>query len=130
MRHPLLREDQQVPFAGFASIGDGTWKVQLVRRWAIFPLRAGDLAIGPMSVTMLRPRALAGQKRTTESLQIHVKEPPLGGRPPGYSPGDVGHFTLTAEVNPDKSTRAEPLASTSSCRGLEPAAGHGAGARR
>jgi hypothetical protein len=38
--------------------------------------------------------------RRTEPFRIHVTEPPLAGRPPGYAPGDVGHFTLSAQVQP------------------------------
>ncbi|HTQ47308.1 MAG TPA: BatD family protein [Polyangiaceae bacterium] len=99
VKHPLLREDQDALLAGYASIGGRTWLVKLVRRWALFPLHAGDLAIGPMSVMLARPRAAVGQ-RTTEALTVHVTEPPVAGRPPGYALGDVGHFSLTAQVNP------------------------------
>ncbi len=68
-------------------MGGRTWIVKLVRRWALFPLKTGDLVIGPMSETMLRPRSLAGQPRTTEELHVHVTEPPLAGRPAGLLAG-------------------------------------------
>jgi hypothetical protein len=100
VKHPLLREDQEALLVGNASVAGRIWLVKLVRRWALFPLRAGDLFIGPMSVTLARPRAVAGAKRTTETLQVHVSEPPVAGRPPGYALGDVGRFTLAAEVQP------------------------------
>jgi hypothetical protein len=99
VKRPLLKEDQ-APLSGYASVGGHTWIVKLVRRWALFPLRAGDLDIGPMSVGMLRPRAIAGAKRTSEPLRIHVSEPPLAGRPPGYAVGDVGHFSISSQVAP------------------------------
>jgi hypothetical protein len=99
VKYPLLREDQDAPTVGYAAIAGGLWKVQLVRRWALFPLRSGDLVIGPMSVAVLRPRPAAG-KRTTEMLHVQVAEPPSANRPPGYSPGDVGRFSLTADVTP------------------------------
>jgi hypothetical protein len=99
VKHPLLREDQDALLAGYASVGGRTWVVKLVRRWALFPLHAGDLPIGPMSVMLARPRAAVGQ-RTTEALTVHVTEPPAAGRPPGYALGDVGHFSLTAQVTP------------------------------
>jgi hypothetical protein len=99
VKHPLLREDQDALLAGYAAIGGRTWLVKLVRRWALFPIHAGDLAIGPMSVTLARPRSAVGQ-RTTETLIVHVTEPPAAGRPPGYALGDVGHFSLTAQVTP------------------------------
>jgi hypothetical protein len=99
VKHPLLREDQEAQLVGYASVGGRTWMVKLVRRWALFPLHAGDLAIGPMTVTVVRPRAAIG-KRTTEPLTVHVAEPPRDGRPPGYALGDVGRFSLSAQVNP------------------------------
>src|ERR1019366_2276741 len=51
VKHPLLREDQDAQLAGYASAGGKTWVVKLVRRWALFPLRTGDLDIGPMTET-------------------------------------------------------------------------------
>ncbi len=100
VKHPLLREDQDALLAGYASIGGRVWIVKLVRRWALFPLRTGDLVIGPMSETLERPRSLAGEARATETLRVHVSEPPLAGRPPGYALGDVGRFALAAQVQP------------------------------
>jgi hypothetical protein len=100
VKHPLMREDQDAVLAGYASAGGRTWRVALVRRWALFPLRTGDLVIGPMSETLVRPRTVAGQARTTESLHVHVSEPPVAGRPGGYAVGDVGHFALSAQVQP------------------------------
>jgi hypothetical protein len=100
VKHALLREDQDAVLAGYASAGGRTWRVALVRKWALFPLRAGDLDIGPMSETLVRPRSVAGQARTTETLRVHVTEPPVAGRPVGYAVGDVGRFGLTAQVQP------------------------------
>jgi len=100
VKHALLREDQDPTLVGFASIGGRTWAVKLVRKWALFPLHSGDLAIGPMSLTVLRPAGAAAGARRTEAFRIHVTEPPAAGRPPGYALGDVGRFTLTAQVQP------------------------------
>jgi hypothetical protein len=99
VKHPLLREDQEAISVGYASIGGRTWAVKLVRRWALFPLREGDLAIGPMNIGLVRPRQAAG-KRTTETLHVEVGDPPSAGRPPGYTLGDVGRFALSADVTP------------------------------
>jgi BatD DUF11 like domain len=100
VKHPLQPEDQDAVLAGYATAGGRTWIVKLVRRWALFPLKPGDLVIGPMRETMVRPRSVAGQARTTEELRVHVTEPPLAGRPAGYSLGDVGRFALAAQVQP------------------------------
>jgi hypothetical protein len=100
VKHSLLRDDQEATMAGYASVGGRLWKVNLVRRWALFPIHAGDLTIGPMSVTLVRPRNTSGSKRATDALPVHVTEPPLAGRPPGYGLGDVGHFALGVQVTP------------------------------
>jgi hypothetical protein len=100
VKHPLLRDDQDAILAGFASVGGRTWRVALLRRWALFPIHAGDLSIGSMNVTLSRPRSAAGSKRASETLRVHVTDPPGAGRPPGYSLGDVGKFTLGAQVTP------------------------------
>ena len=100
VKHPLIREDQEAPRVGFASAGGRTWEVKLLRRWALFPLRTGDLAIGPMRLNVVRPQSAGGPARTAETLVVHVTEPPLAGRPPGYVLGDVGRLSLTAQVSP------------------------------
>jgi hypothetical protein len=108
VKHPLLREDQEAVSVGYASVGGHNWVVKLVRRWALFPLREGDLAIGPMSVGLVRPRQAAG-KRTTEALHVQVSDPPVAGRPPGYAVGDVGRFALTTDVTPREADQGGAL---------------------
>ncbi len=100
VKRPIKRDDQDTPTVGNASAGRRvTWKVNLVHRWALFPLHSGDLTIGPMSMMLVRPASVAGP-RASEELVVHVSEPPVAGRPPGYSVGDVGRFSLTAQVKP------------------------------
>jgi len=99
VKQPLVPEDQQQPLK-YASVGGRTWAVRLIRKWALFPLRTGDLLIGPMSVKLGRPRPAAGVARETETFHVRVTEPPAGGRPPGYALGDVGRFALSAQVDP------------------------------
>ena len=41
-----------------------------------------------------------GLVKKSRPLEIEVVEPPLRGRPPGYHLGDVGHFSLSAQVQP------------------------------
>jgi hypothetical protein len=100
VKHVLLREDQDAVLAGYATVGGRTWIVKLVRRWALFPLRTGDLEIGPLSETLARPSSITGQTRATETLHVRVSEPPVAGRPAGYVLGDVGRFALAAQVQP------------------------------
>jgi hypothetical protein len=100
VKHEFLRSDQDSILAGFADVGGHLWKVSLVTRWALFPIHQGDLTIDPMSVVLVRPQSVKGARRATETLHVHVTEPPAEGRPPGYVVGDVGHFALAAQVTP------------------------------
>jgi hypothetical protein len=105
VKHALIREDDDnLPVAGFASIGGKTWKVVLLRRWALFPLRAGDLEIGPMRLELTLGQG-SSSTRASETLRVQVNEPPVAGRPPGYALGDVGRFALNAQVQPREATQ-------------------------
>lgn len=91
-------------------LGGGRWSVQLIRRVALFPLRAGDLEVGPMTVTLVGPGfrgggIRGGLVRASRAVTVHVEEPPASGRPAGYVVGDVGNYTLSATVEP----RAVPI---------------------
>ena len=74
--------------------------VKLVRRWALFPLQAGR---SRHRADERDDRAAALGRRAAahdRELHVHVTEPPLAGRPPGYALGDVGRFALAAQVQP------------------------------
>lgn len=100
VKHSLLRDDPDRPTAGFASIAGRTWQVLSLRRWALFPLRAGDLEITPLIETIASARQRGTSERSSETLHVRVSEPPVAGRPPGYAQGQVGHFALHADVDP------------------------------
>lgn len=100
VKHSLLRDDQDRPVVGFASIGGRTWQVLTLRRWALFPLRAGNLEITPLNETIVSARQRGTAERVSEAIHVRVGEPPLAGRPPGYVEGQVGRFDLHADVNP------------------------------
>lgn len=79
------------------------WLVSKIASYALFPLKAGRLQIGSMSIGFSGPgysSAPQGLLRKSAPLQIEVVEPPLQGRPPGYRLGDVGRYTLSAQVQP------------------------------
>ncbi|MDP9034730.1 MAG: BatD family protein [Myxococcota bacterium] len=100
VKRPLVREDQEAPHVGYAMVGGHPWEVKLLRRWALFPVRSGELTIGPMSLTLRQPRSASGSRRASEEWRVQVTEPPAAGRPQGYALGDVGRFSLTAQVSP------------------------------
>jgi hypothetical protein len=99
LKHPLLTDDKTGQAVGYASIGGHTWEVSLVTKWALFPLHAGEATIGSMRVAVARPASAAGP-RTSESIVVRVSEPPIAGRPAGYVVGDVGRYSLNADVKP------------------------------
>ncbi len=85
-----------------------------VREFALFPLHAGKLGIGPMQMGFDgRGYSSAGQtaglRRSSEPLEITVVEPPIAGRPPGYKIGDVGRYKLTASVEPRQVTAGDAI---------------------
>jgi len=86
-----------------AQVGEHTWRVELLRRIALFPLKTGRLEIGPMRVSFAGFGLTRGRGTTaireSNPLAVDVEEPPVNGRPVGYR-GDVGNFSLGAQVEP------------------------------
>lgn len=78
------------------------WLVVKAREIALFPVRAGELEIGPITFGFLGRRygtGVTGLPRTSQPIVVGVSEPPVSGRPPGFL-GDVGRFSLSVEVEP------------------------------
>lgn len=79
------------------------WITVKISEYALFPLKTGKLRAGGLSFGFVGrgysndPKGLV---RSAEPVQIEVVEPPLAGRPAGYRVGDVGRYTLKAEVSP------------------------------
>lgn len=114
VKRSLLEDETHAIGVGTASVGGKPWNVKLVRKNALFPLKAGKLVIEPMSMTL--PQARVGL-RESERIAIDVTEPPLDGRPPGYAMGDVGDMALQATVAPRSVTRDGAIGVTLELRG-------------
>lgn len=99
VKRSLLADDSKANHVGFAEVGGRIYSVNLVRKSALFPLKAGELAITPMRLTIVdsRKEKLA---RTSEALTVTAVDAPLSGRPAGFRSGDVGAFRLAADVSP------------------------------
>jgi hypothetical protein len=77
------------------------WLVKPIFKVALFPLRSGDIDIGPMQLTLnSRTLGLQNAVRASQTIRLHVTEPPAAGRPVGYQLGDVGFYSLSATVDP------------------------------
>ena len=107
LRENLLDAQMNTESVGYAKAGSRIYAVKRVRRYALFPLTTGDLAIEPMRLTVGR-----SGERLSEKLKVHVTEPPVAGRPPGYAIGDVGTMTLNAVVEPRTAPRGGAIAVT------------------
>jgi hypothetical protein len=112
VKRTLLDDDNNPKNAGHAKVGGRIWTVKLVRRFALFPLKAGALAIGPMRLAVIGPLGGTSGKRESEALEVMVSEPPLAGRPPGYVVGDVGQFQIAANVAPNQIERGGAVSVT------------------
>jgi hypothetical protein len=86
-------------------IGDTSFHTMKLREVALFPLSAGRHEIGPMKVHFYGNQYLSrqfpeGLPRESLPQYVEVVEPPLAGRPSGYVLGDVGDYSLEAQVEP------------------------------
>src|SRR5262249_36054532 len=72
----LIPQDAKLELRA-VSINGVLWRAELVEKKALFPLRAGDLEIGPMQYTFVDGRN-SGIRMVRESqpMQVHVTEPP------------------------------------------------------
>lgn len=79
------------------------WITVKVAEFALFPLKSGKLKAGEMSFGFVGRNYSTdaqGLTRKCAPIEIEVVEPPLANRPPGYRLGDVGHYDLSAQVEP------------------------------
>jgi hypothetical protein len=99
VRRNILDEAKNQRPVGLAEVGGRLYAVRLIRQVALFPLKAGNLEIAPMTLTLGAVGA-PGSVRESERFVIRATEPPVAGRPPGYALGDVGTYALKATVDP------------------------------
>ncbi len=113
-------EDLESPrtLEGELKVIDGVnYRVFLVRRQALFPLRSGKLTIDPMELDISTGMgfgfgfgALSGRKvhRAAPALALEVQ--PLPANPPaGFDGTSVGQWHLSAEATPSQVKLGEPV---------------------
>lgn len=86
-------------------IGETDYLAVKVREFALFPLKPGNLEIGPMKMAFYGSNYISRSsgkpiERESQPVFVDVTEPPVAGRPLDYRLGDVGRFKLSATVNP------------------------------
>ena len=84
----------------------------LLRRRALFPLRAGKASIDPAEVQVLTGFGMlfsrGTSRRSSQPLQIEVQPLPPG-KPPGFDAGNVGQWTLSATAEPATVAVGQPI---------------------
>ncbi len=96
-------------------VGSTRFRVALLRRSALFPLREGTLTIGPARleatpafVSIFNRRA-GTIDRQGIPVQVEVSPLPEKGRPAGFHPGNVGRFSINAKVDQRQVKVGEPV---------------------
>lgn len=113
LRQSIMKDNATIERTAYAKVGGRTYAVALLRKYALFPLRAGELDITPMRI-----RTSRGGERQSEPLKVRVTEPPMDHRPAGYVVGDVGRFTVTADVTPREVERGAAISVTVDVTGI------------
>jgi hypothetical protein len=105
------QDDSFADSAVRVPIGDEVFIAVKIRELCLFPLHAGRLSVGPMTLTFDagQYRANPAVTRSSPELTVDVTEPPLDGRPPGYRVGDVGTLELSAAVDPRRVTAGDTV---------------------
>jgi hypothetical protein len=94
------------------TIGGRTFGVAKLRQIVLVPLTAGELQIGSMRAILHgqgypEKGSPLGYSVESAPIKLRVHEAPKAGRPPEFLEGDVGNFSLKAELSPTTLTEGE-----------------------
>jgi hypothetical protein len=99
------------PVVSLERLGSRGYHVQRFR-YALFPLRAGELEIGPAEVRIVDPDRQRwwrpGRSRTIATEPLRVTVDPLPPAPPGFG-GAVGRYELEGAVRPRRTAAGTPV---------------------
>ena len=80
---------------------------------ALFPLREGELVVGPLEADLRTVAssllATGSVVRRTPELTIRARPLPVEGRPAGFSPTNVGRFTVQVSAERTQVEAGEPI---------------------
>lgn len=95
------------------------YRAYLLKRRALFPVKAGTFEIEPAEADVTTGFFFAGRKihRTANSLSVKVKPLPPGA-PADFSPANVGRWKLTAEMTPQEVELGSPVTVRLTAEGL------------
>src|SRR5690606_29279963 len=78
-----------------ARVGDVPYQVQPLLRRALFAQHAGTLEIGGAEITV----GFRRKRLQSQTLTIDIQPLPAEGQPPGFSPNNVGQYTISASID-------------------------------
>ncbi|MFL5346892.1 MAG: BatD family protein [Hyalangium sp.] len=86
------------------------YRAYLLRRRALFPVKAGALAITPAEADITTGFLFAGHRvhRVSNGLKVKVKPLPPGA-PPGMANANVGSWQLSMDVSPTRVELGQPI---------------------
>ena len=89
------------------------YRVYLLRRQAIFPLKSGTVQIDPVEVQVSTGFGLFSSGRTvtrhSKAVSLEVKPLPATGQPPGFQSTNIGSWRLQAKVDAHQVTLGQPV---------------------
>ncbi|MFI5308725.1 MAG: BatD family protein, partial [Polyangiales bacterium] len=109
---------------GRQVVGNALYTVYALKRVAGFPLRSGDITIGPMSLVIdtsslfdifAPDRARPNLKRASQPVVLHVKPLPEAARPAGDVA--VGRFTLVTKLDRTQAVTGDAVTLTAIVQG-------------
>ncbi|WP_224244273.1 BatD family protein [Hyalangium gracile] len=106
-------EDVESPtqLSGEQKVVNGVpYRAYLLRRRALFPVKAGTLTITPAEADITTGFLFAGHRvhRVSNGLKVKVKPLPPGG-PAGMASANVGSWQLTMDVSPTRVELGQPI---------------------
>lgn len=121
--HDLLPASRSLE-AGRQVVGDTVYAVYVLRRFAAFPLRSGELTIGPMTLQIDNSTVFdifnpgrRGERLTRAGLPIVLRVKPL---PDAHRPAGniaVGRFTVSAKLDRHQVVTGDALTLTATVHG-------------
>lgn len=96
------------------------FQYKVLARRALFPLRAGELTIGPIEVDAEASHSpfFPSEQRTLRTRPLKIKVEPLPpGAPEGFHSTNVGRFSLQSELDARQVKLNQPLTYTLTVRG-------------
>jgi len=104
--------DSPTQLAGEQKIINGIpYRAYLLKRRALFPVKAGTLTVDPVEVDVITGFLFANRRvhRKSDEIELKVKPLPSQGRPPGFNTNNVGNWRLMVEANQTEVELGQPV---------------------